>query len=169
MQLIYPPSSGGYAATFPPGRGKVPGGWYPPLPHNHSFFVGAATSRPAYRRGTAFSRGATTPAHHGTTSQVRHSEAERSNPRPPSPDVPHTSICSASAAFPHRHLPFWWLPLGEAVERSETDEGKGPSTSSASPHPSFAPQMPPSPRGRQYFKSYRDKPISILQIGVDLS
>ena len=165
MQIIYPPSSGGYAATFPLGGGRSRADGIRPYPVLQ--FLLWPPAAPIQNR--FFMWGATTPARHGTTSQVRHSEAERSNPRPPSPDVPHTSICSASAAFPHRHLPFWWLPLGEAVERSETDEGKGPSTSSASPHPSFAPQMPPSPRGRQYFKSYRDKPISILQTGVDFS
>ena len=43
------------------------------------------------------------------------------------------------------------LPLGEAVERSETDEGKGGFIFSVSPHPSFASQMPPSPRGRLWW------------------
>ena len=128
----------------------------------------ASCGRPPHRYRTAFLCGARRPRR-ATTPLPKFVILRRSG-RIRVPRLQTSPLIRPSGPpFPHRHLPFWWLPLGEAVERSETDEGKGPSTSSVSPHPSFAPQMPPSPRGRQYFKSYLDKPISILQTGVDFS
>ena len=109
MQLIYPPSSGGYAATFPLGGGRSRADGIRPYPVLQ--FLLWPPAAPIQNR--FFMWGATTPARHGTTSQVRHPEAERSNPRPPSPDVPHTSICSASAAFPHRRGFYFGLCLTE--------------------------------------------------------
>ena len=58
------------------------------------------------------------------------------------------SFISTAENWCETFAPFWWLPLGEAVERSETDEGKGLSTSSVSPHPSWPTAMPPSPQGK---------------------
>ena len=96
MQIIYPPSSGGYAATFPLGGGRFRADGIRPYPVLQCLLWPPAA--PIQNR--FFMWGATTPARHGTTSQVCHPEAERSNPRPPSPDVPSSVMANGHDTFP---------------------------------------------------------------------
>ena len=96
MQIIYPPSSGGYAATFSLGGGRFRADGIHPYPALQCLLWPPAA--PIQNR--FFMWGATTPARHGTTSQVCHPEAERSNPRPPSPDVPSSVMAYGHDTFP---------------------------------------------------------------------